>query len=319
MHPVEVHIEHMFHDLPETKAIKQIKADLIQKMTKRHNELINEGRSESEALGTVIIEIGDRDVLLANSDYDLETDLQTYRTHTLDETAEFLRVTKQSAIMIGLGIILILVGVAMPLIFESFGVDPDMNVGVILLFALIATGVGSIIYGGMKVGNMEEPLALDKSMFYLPEDDKQQLENDFKHYKKSQMFRIPLGVVLCILSPIAILFFSFDSNEQAVNRFGIPIMFILIGLGVFLFITYGMTYSAYEKLLNIGEYAVENRRANEILSPISGVYWMLVVVIYLAWSFISWDWHITWIIWPITGVIWGLINEVAKWRLRRRQ
>lgn len=318
MHPVQAYIEHAFNDLPETEEIKRIKNDLNQHMTDRYDELISQGKTESAALGTVIIEIGDRDAYLEAVGYNLASDLDSFRTHTLEETEEYLSITRQSANMIGLGIMMMLIGVSMPLVFESYGAQTDMNFGIILLFILVAAGVGLTIYGGMRVSNIEQPLAINEAIFYLPETDRLKIEGDFKNYKKTQMFRIPLGVMLCILSPISVLIFGSGNEERLVLRFGIPIMFLLIGIGVYLFVTYGMTYSGYEKVLNIGEYALENRKLNRIISPIAGVYWILATVVYLAWSFATWDWHITWIIWPIAGISWALINELIKWRLRNK-
>ena len=31
------------------------------------------------------------------------------------------------------------------------------------------------------------------------------------------------------------------------------------------------------------------------------IYWCAVTAVYLAWSFLSGDWHITWVVWPVAG------------------
>ena len=40
------------------------------------------------------------------------------------------------------------------------------------------------------------------------------------------------------------------------------------------------------------------------------IYWMLITAGYLAWSFITMKWEITWIIWPIAAIIHSLIHNL---------
>ena len=54
------------------------------------------------------------------------------------------------------------------------------------------------------------------------------------------------------------------------------------------------------------------KKNNKVLERISGVYWMAATVVYLAWSFITFDWGFTWIVWPIAGVLYGLIAAICN-------
>jgi hypothetical protein len=49
----------------------------------------------------------------------------------------------------------------------------------------------------------------------------------------------------------------------------------------------------------------ENERS--LIGVISAIYWPLLVVIYLAWSFIGDAWGQSWLVWPIGGVLFGAI------------
>ena len=81
MKAIQQHINFLFQDLPETNEIKRIKNDLYLNAVDRFDELRREGSSESEALGTVIIEMGDREELLESLAYDQETDLREHSIH----------------------------------------------------------------------------------------------------------------------------------------------------------------------------------------------------------------------------------------------
>ncbi len=45
------------------------------------------------------------------------------------------------------------------------------------------------------------------------------------------------------------------------------------------------------------------------LAAFMSVYWLSVTCIYLIWSFLSFRWGITWIIWPIAGIIRAIIKK----------
>lgn len=47
-----------------------------------------------------------------------------------------------------------------------------------------------------------------------------------------------------------------------------------------------------------------------VINAIMSVYWPTITCIYLAVSFLTFDWHITWIIWPIAAIISTLINNL---------
>ena len=47
------------------------------------------------------------------------------------------------------------------------------------------------------------------------------------------------------------------------------------------------------------------------MGPIMGIYWTLIVFIYLAVSFLTESWGTTWIIWPLAGVASSVIGAIA--------
>jgi hypothetical protein len=49
---------------------------------------------------------------------------------------------------------------------------------------------------------------------------------------------------------------------------------------------------------------------NIAMDSFDGFYWTLVVIGYLAWSFLTNSWAITWIVWPIAGVLYGVISTL---------
>ena len=74
------------------------------------------------------------------------------------------------------------------------------------------------------------------------------------------------------------------------------------------FITAGMVKSSYDQLLKDGEFDPGKIEQNKTASKVGGIYWPVVTAAYLVWSFLSRDWHITWVIWPAAGLIFAAIS-----------
>ena len=61
MEAIRNYLESMFQNLPNTPEVQRAKSELWQMMEDKYTELINSGKSENEAVGTVISEFGNLD------------------------------------------------------------------------------------------------------------------------------------------------------------------------------------------------------------------------------------------------------------------
>ena len=61
----------------------------------------------------------------------------------------------------------------------------------------------------------------------------------------------------------------------------------------------------------------EPKSARQPLQDIVGtIYWLAVTAAYLGWSFYTFQWHRTWIIWPVAGVLYALIANAVEFFAR---
>ena len=193
MNPIQQHIDFLFQDVPATETIKRIKNDLYLNAMDRYDELLAHGKTESEALGTIIIEMGDREDLLDSLDYNQEADLKDYSTNTLGEAKVLVNAYQTASTKIGLGIFLILAGAGLIPSFNTFNM---VEVGVILLLLLVALGVGLFIHTGLRLEAIEQTIEDDEHIFYLTDDDYEIVLHQYDVYKDKNSYRIPLGVML---------------------------------------------------------------------------------------------------------------------------
>lgn len=97
-------------------------------------------------------------------------------------------------------------------------------------------------------------------------------------------------------------------------------MFVFIGTGVFLCVAAGNVNAGFTTILSLnqsdtmgGIFVPSQKQVsykNDKVSQLMSVYWPTVTCFYLCWSFLSFDWHITWIVWVIAAVVQQLIRAV---------
>lgn len=309
MDVIKQHIDYLFRNLSQTDEIKRIKNEVYLNGTARYEELCRLGKTESEALGTVIIEMGQPEDLLEKFGYSQKINSKVHSMDTLKEAELFLTSYNQEANNIGLGILMILLGAGLIPTLNTFNVAV---LGVIILLLLVAIAVGLFVMAGLKIEAIERPMYNVQRIFYLTDEDYRTFEDQYHLFKETERFRVALGVMLCIISAVPLLIFVFLDNDFLVERYGVLILMLLVGVGIYQFVKYGMKELAYKKILNIGEYSLEERQVQQKLEPISEIYWFSVTLIYFLWSFLTGAWYISWIVWPIAGVAWGFIGMVLK-------
>ncbi|MEG0727895.1 MAG: XRE family transcriptional regulator, partial [Erysipelothrix sp.] len=125
-------------------------------------------------------------------------------------------------------------------------------------------------------------------------------------------YRITLitGIGLCILSVLPIFFSMMLGVSDDEYYIGVALLLILVSIGVSFIIKASMVYGSYQKLLQEGDYQRVKKTKRKKMDRISGAYWCTITAIYLAVSFLTFAWHITWVIWVVAGVLYGAIEAL---------
>ncbi len=233
-----------------------------------------------------------------------------------EEGNGYLTLVKKQSVKIALGVALCVLSPTVLFVLLAFsfaGVLAEgvaIGVGVTALLVVCAIGVVWIILGGVPLGQYEY---LEKEEICISEAFKKGV----KERKQSESGRFTLamaiGVALCILSVVPLLIFVFFFPEKEGLTMGaIAFILTMVATAVFLFVKFGVVEGGYQKLLQEGEYTVNRKLGEDAAEVFSGIYWCLIVAIYLAVSFATMRWGITWIIWPLSGVVFALIEYIFK-------
>lgn len=327
METIKTYLDNMFSGVVQTDEMIQLKSDIYDNMMEKYQELKDQGKSENEAIGVVISEFGNIDELLEAYDIQREEKRREGSEEpeiSLEYAKEFLDFKKKASYLIASGVLLCFVGVISLIMlsgsFRSVGSDMvqwefGSSIGVIALFLFVALAVPIFIYTGVQSTKYEY---LQKTVYYLNPYTIKQIQEERDQFQPQFTVKIIIGVVLCILSPITLIIMSMAPGiEDRGYLLGVGIMFVIVAAAVFLFITAGMRHSAYQMLLQEGDYTPARKRGNRVVEVVGSVVWPLVVILYLYLGFVHGLWHPGWIVFPVTGVIFGVFSSLAGEHIKK--
>lgn len=320
METIKNYLETMFSQLPNTSEVIKAKNELGQIMEDKYQELLNEGKTENEAVGIVISEFGNLDELaedLGIKSFINNSNLVDDNIIKSDEVKKYIKDTIRSGYMIGLGVLLCIISVCGPIITSEFYNDDAIS-GIVFMFITIAVAVGLFVFNGMEMSKWKH---LSQNAYCIDFATAEYVHNQKESFRMIKAMMITIGVILCILSVVPIIIIDSFTYGKGSFAIGPVLMFVMIGIAVFLFVTAGVRDGAYDKILNLNKGGTmganfvssqKNKYTNKTVGEIMSVYWNIVTCIYLCWSFLTFKWHITWIVFVIAAVIENLINSIYK-------
>lgn len=127
-----------------------------------------------------------------------------------------------------------------------------------------------------------------------------------------------IGIIIIVLSIIP-LFVGMISDNDLYAVIGLAIMFFLVAIGVFLIVLACYKNGALMRLLQEGDYSKKYKKVSPISKAVSSCYWGIATIIYLVWSFLSNDWHITWLVWVVAGILSAVMYPLLNIFLKNKE
>lgn len=236
---------------------------------------------------------------------------------SLKQAEEFLAVRQSELKKVAIGVmmcilspilLIVLPVLAIPAPGEVVGwftEETAAGLGLTALLVIVAAAVALFVVAGMRLGKYEswekEPIELDYGVKGIVEERLKACEGDCTR-------NIVLGVVLCILSPIPLISAALFGAPDVVLVGLVGVLLALVAVAVVFFITSAPIRGGCQILLRVGDYTPDNIEKQKKADRIGGIYWPVVVALYLAVSFITNRWEITWIIWPVAAVAFGAVS-----------
>ena len=300
METIRTYLNNMLAAYPKTPELMRMKEDILSTMEDKYNELKAEGKTENEAVGIVISEFGNIDELMQEMNVQPEN-LGRLPAVDMATAMDFVAAKKQQSRLVSTGVLLCILAHTVFMAIADRPGERTGFLGLLCLFLFIAVGVGLFIFSGFQT----ERFKFMEGQVYIPADVKEYAFQQQQRHRTGRNIGMLVGIMLFFLSLIVFFLLSeFTSYDGAT----IVAMLALIAVGVFILILSSNTYSAFNVLLQTEEYAPVHTRSGRIIGAIGAVWWPVTVVVYLAWSFISGSWGITWVVWPVAGILFGAVS-----------
>ncbi len=236
---------------------------------------------------------------------------------SMEEANAFLAYKDESAPKIALGVLLCILS---PIALLLLGGAQDSGrlaltevqatmIGLMVLILMVAGAVLLFVLTGMRGSRFEylEKEALDTA-YGVSGMVRERMQREEAAHTRS----IAIGVVLCVLATVPLFAVLFLKGEDAFfGALGVSLLLLLVALGVYGIVRTCVPWGGYQMLLEEGDYKRNVKQANHTFG---GIYWGIVTAGYLAASFLTMRWDMTWIVWPVAGVLYGALVEIVKLR-----
>lgn len=243
-------------------------------------------------------------------------------TVTRSELISYVSDVKKNAFYLALSVLLCIVSPVF-LVFLSaasgypeeagFSVSPQMAaaIGVSALLLTIAAATAGFILIGIKGEKLDA--TEKKSLGGEGDETFALLSEEMARIETPYAVGLILGIVLCILSPVPIIFFAVAGFSDFYVICAVDALLLMVAVGVFLMVRVCEIKERYDRFFKVnGTEPCEcaKTKKDRAFSAVEEVYWLVVLIAYLIWSFMSMDWHITWVLWVISALVWAIVDII---------
>lgn len=250
---------------------------------------------------------------------------------TLDEATGYAAARQGMRYRVALAIALFIVSpsliIALPVLSEQ-GVLPISQgaaslIGIVALFACVAAGVLTLV---RTSASLPEFARVTEGRFTQDPAVSAWATEFARPYESARLRGLQFGVLLFILSPTPLIALSLglaDSPAQAAwATLGVVMLLFIVAAGILCIVPSSSAKRTAETLTGMASDRASGSEEQSIIGVIAAFYWPMLVLIYLAWSFIGNAWGHSWIVWPIGAVLFGVISAgsgaLASYRASRR-
>jgi len=237
---------------------------------------------------------------------------------TMADAQDYIAKSNRNAPRIALGVLLCIISpITLILLCGLQEVYPNniseglaVAVGLVVLFVLVISAVILFIRAGSLTEKYE---FIEKKAFETEYGVTGLAKQKKEELRPSYSTQSIVGIVLCIASVIP-LFIAMIFEKDIYCIYAVCVLLAIVAIGVFIIVNAGCRMGVLNKLLQEGDYTTEKKEAysNPKVEGISTAFWLLVTAGYLATSFITGAWNLTWIFWPVAGVLFAAVMAIVK-------
>ena len=247
---------------------------------------------------------------------------ETVRRVSLAEASAFLEHNMKASETISTGVMLCILSPVILIILGGLSGSGMLNVneqfaamgGVVILLMIVAAAVALFIITSLRGRQYEYLENINIDTEYGVSGMAKERRSA---YESAHSRLLVGGITLCVMAAVPLLILlmmGYSNNSDLIPAVGVAALLAMVAVGAKLIVKTSIRQGGYDKLLEDGDYTRLNKKAGKY----DGIYWAIVLTIYLGWSFYNMQWQTTWIVWPIAGVVFAAYREIMKAIVRSR-
>ena len=257
-------------------------------------------------------EIEDTDSILPSDD------MSAIRRVSMEEANAFLSIKATTSKSIALAtflcilspICLLILGAISEVSEYALADNVAGGIGMIVLLLLVTIAVALFISSGRKTAAYDY---LEKEIFETEYGVSGMVSSLKTQYNETHTRNNIIGAGLCIMALIPLFAGTiFNDESELLLTIMLSSSFIIAGIGVVFFISSGIVWASYEKLLQEGDYSKEKKKNQSIATTISVIYWSIATAVYLGYSLSTNNWGYSWVIWVVAAVVFPAIVTISN-------
>lgn len=265
------YFNNMFLALPVTEEVQRAKDELLNMAEDRYHDLKEQGKTENEAVGTVIEEFGNIEELASELGLSFGTEEIPEQTFFSQNDAEtFLDTYDKADKQLGLGVFLLFISPVLLIIMGllNSGLRPVVSAGVIacigtpFLLVFIAVGLCLIIFSSFS----RKPFRhLEKDIFQMDYSTAAYVEEKYQEQQRTFVLRIMIAVALLIVGVIPLIMMGvfFDTVPLIVRGIAVDAFMVMYGLSIFLFIYAGMSQKRFKIVKQLERFSQKKKQKRQ--------------------------------------------------------
>lgn len=325
MNVIDSYLDTLFSPYPDSHRLREARVELRAMMEDQQQALLEEGFTESQAVGKVIAEFGSLEEVAPVLGIDRELNaggtagapLDAAPRLQRDQVEAYAERVRSSQWMTSLAVPAFVISPVplLALIAASGNMTPEPETwavasGLVVLLVIVSAAVLTLVLHGSRIADFEQ---IEEGRFTLTAPVRSFAEQVRRDNRRSYTRSMAAAIGLWILSGIPVIISGLISSGQddVGPLYGVCLTLLLVALGLFIHVRAGWSEHISSTLLQREEdVEMPENSTSPAIRVIAALYWPLAAAAYLIWSFSTGDWGITWLIWPVAGVLYGALWSV---------
>lgn len=184
-----------------------------------------------------------------------------------------------------------------------------VGLGVIAIMLMVVKGITFFIGANQLQESLDSTLL---NPFDTDTETQRSLQARLREFAPEHQKQLSIGVGFFVLCVAPLMLAVAMGANSATIMLTIIALLVSIGIGLHYVIPASAHQEALKYILNNGDKDAGKSQDTLLAEKVAGIYWPLVVAVYLGWSFWTMNWGVTWIIFPVAGVAFAALVALTK-------